>query len=191
MKTDVFFKALEHVNEANENVALCCSLQYMSPADDSKVTSANGVIFARYSILKFKYFLYQLFCVSAVRSKRTDFGPHDWHSMPVSGAQTWLVVPGLEPGTEYQFSVLAQNKLGTGPFSEVVTVNTTGEQIFFFHSSSQPSKNKQSDLGQVLELIRDMTRQVLSPKFNRCSLENDAKKGLCEIRVMISRSTYI
>lgn len=60
------------------------------------------------------------------RSKKTDFGPHDWHSMPVSGAQTWLVVPGLEPGTEYQFSVLAQNKLGTGPFSEVVTVNTAG-----------------------------------------------------------------
>ncbi|CAG08907.1 unnamed protein product [Tetraodon nigroviridis] len=62
-------------------------------------------------------------------SKRTDFGPHDWHSMPVSGAQTWLVVPGLEPGTEYQFSVLAQNKLGTGPFSEVVTVNTTGSPL--------------------------------------------------------------
>lgn len=49
--------------------------------------------------------------------------------MPVSGAQIWLVVPGLEPGTEYQFSVLAQNKLGTGPFSEVVTVNTAGGYI--------------------------------------------------------------
>uniref|UniRef100_A0A674P7E8 Immunoglobulin superfamily member 9B n=1 Tax=Takifugu rubripes TaxID=31033 RepID=A0A674P7E8_TAKRU len=60
---------------------------------------------------------------------RTDYGPHDWHSMPVSGAQTWLVVPGLEPATEYQFSVLAQNKLGTGPFSEVVTVNTTGSPL--------------------------------------------------------------
>ncbi|XP_072320369.1 protein turtle homolog B [Eucyclogobius newberryi] len=62
-------------------------------------------------------------------SKRTDFGPHDWHSMPVSGAQTWLLVPGLEPGTEYQFSVLAQNKLGTGPFSEVVTVTTAGSPL--------------------------------------------------------------
>ncbi|XP_061638469.1 protein turtle homolog B isoform X1 [Phyllopteryx taeniolatus] len=62
-------------------------------------------------------------------SKRVDFGPHDWHSMPVSGAQTWLLVPGLEPGTEYQFSVLAQNKLGTGPFSEVVTVNTAGSPL--------------------------------------------------------------
>ncbi|XP_057694586.1 protein turtle homolog B isoform X6 [Corythoichthys intestinalis] len=62
-------------------------------------------------------------------SKRVDFGPHDWHSMPVSGAQTWLLVPGLEPGTEYQFSVLAQNKLGTGPFSEVVTVHTAGSPL--------------------------------------------------------------
>ncbi|KAF0029986.1 hypothetical protein F2P81_016717 [Scophthalmus maximus] len=62
-------------------------------------------------------------------SKRVDFGPHDWHSMPVSGAQIWLVVPGLEPATEYQFSVLAQNKLGTGPFSEVVTVNTAGSPL--------------------------------------------------------------
>lgn len=37
-----------------------------------------------------------------------------------------MVVPGLEPETTYQFSILAQNKLGTGPFSEVVTVNTLG-----------------------------------------------------------------
>ncbi|XP_062873148.1 protein turtle homolog B isoform X2 [Trichomycterus rosablanca] len=56
--------------------------------------------------------------------KKTDLGPHDWLSMPVPGSQTWLVVQGLETRTAYQFSVLAQNKLGTGPFSEVVTVNT-------------------------------------------------------------------
>ncbi|XP_041923382.1 protein turtle homolog B isoform X2 [Alosa sapidissima] len=56
--------------------------------------------------------------------KRVDFGPHDWLSMPVPGTQTWLLVTGLEARTAYQFSVLAQNKLGTGPFSEVVTVNT-------------------------------------------------------------------
>ncbi|KAL2085514.1 hypothetical protein ACEWY4_018834 [Coilia grayii] len=56
--------------------------------------------------------------------KRVDFGPHDWLSMPVPGSQMWLLVTGLEPRTAYQFSVLAQNKLGTGPFSEVVTVNT-------------------------------------------------------------------
>lgn len=77
------------------------------------------------SILK----LYGEIYICVIRSKKTDFGPHDWHSMPVSGAQTWLVVPGLEHGTEYQFSVLAQNKLGTGPFSEVVTVTTAGKYL--------------------------------------------------------------
>ncbi|KAG9348593.1 hypothetical protein JZ751_002331, partial [Albula glossodonta] len=56
--------------------------------------------------------------------KKAQFGPHDWRSVPVPGARTWLQVQGLEAETAYQFSVLAQNKLGTGPFSEVVTVNT-------------------------------------------------------------------
>ncbi|XP_030638507.1 protein turtle homolog B [Chanos chanos] len=56
--------------------------------------------------------------------KREQLGPHDWLSMPVPSGQHWLLVMGLEPETAYQFSVLAQNKLGTGPFSEVVTVNT-------------------------------------------------------------------
>ncbi|KAI5098824.1 protein turtle-like B isoform X2 [Silurus meridionalis] len=60
----------------------------------------------------------------SVWKKKTDLGPHDWLSIPVPSTQTWLVVQGLEPKTAYQFSVLAQNKLGTGPFSEVVTVNT-------------------------------------------------------------------
>uniref|UniRef100_A0A8C1N9H6 Immunoglobulin superfamily, member 9Ba n=1 Tax=Cyprinus carpio TaxID=7962 RepID=A0A8C1N9H6_CYPCA len=57
---------------------------------------------------------------------KNDLGPHDWLSIPVHGSQTWLVVQGLEPKTAYEFSVLAQNKLGTGPFSEVVTVTTGG-----------------------------------------------------------------
>ncbi|XP_036380044.1 protein turtle homolog B isoform X2 [Megalops cyprinoides] len=56
--------------------------------------------------------------------KRAQLGPHDWLSMPVPSSQNWMLVQGLEPETAYQFSVLAQNKLGTGPFSEVVTVNT-------------------------------------------------------------------
>ncbi|XP_067350645.1 protein turtle homolog B-like isoform X3 [Channa argus] len=56
--------------------------------------------------------------------KREHLGPHDWLSIPVPGGHDWMLVPGLEPETTYQFSILAQNKLGTGPFSEVVTVNT-------------------------------------------------------------------
>ncbi|KAG1967220.1 protein turtle B [Pimephales promelas] len=60
---------------------------------------------------------------------KNDLGPHDWLSIPVPGSQTWLMVQGLELKTAYQFSVLAQNKLGTGPFSEVVTVTTGGYPI--------------------------------------------------------------
>ncbi|XP_044852732.1 protein turtle homolog B isoform X1 [Mauremys mutica] len=56
--------------------------------------------------------------------KRAQFGPHDWLSLPVPAGPSWLLVDTLEPETAYQFSVLAQNKLGTSAFSEVVTVNT-------------------------------------------------------------------
>ncbi|XP_069080556.1 protein turtle homolog B [Pleurodeles waltl] len=60
----------------------------------------------------------------SVWMKRAQFGPHDWLSLPVPLGPTWLLVDTLEPETSYQFSVLAQNKLGTSSFSEVVTMNT-------------------------------------------------------------------
>lgn len=47
--------------------------------------------------------------------------------MPVASGATSLLIDSLDPETEYQFSVLAQNKLGTSSFSEVVTVRTLGE----------------------------------------------------------------
>lgn len=62
-----------------------------------------------------------------VRMKRAQFGPHDWLSLSVPPGPSWLLVDSLEPETAYQFSVLAQNRLGTSAFSEVVTVNTLGE----------------------------------------------------------------
>lgn len=40
--------------------------------------------------------------------------------MAVPMGATHLLVPGLQPHIQYQFSVLAQNKLGSGPFSEIV-----------------------------------------------------------------------
>ena len=46
--------------------------------------------------------------------------------MPVGTA--FLLVPGLQPHTQYQFSVLAQNKLGSGPFSEIVLSAPEGER---------------------------------------------------------------
>ena len=46
--------------------------------------------------------------------------------MPVGAA--FLLVSGLQPHTQYQFSVLAQNKLGSGPFSEIVLSAPEGER---------------------------------------------------------------
>ncbi|XP_049999021.1 protein turtle homolog A isoform X3 [Alexandromys fortis] len=60
---------------------------------------------------------YQRLCA---RAKRPDRAHHDWVSMAVPMGATHLLVPGLQPHTQYQFSVLAQNKLGSGPFSEIV-----------------------------------------------------------------------
>ncbi|XP_024113516.1 protein turtle homolog A [Oryzias melastigma] len=52
-------------------------------------------------------------------------GKQEWFSVPVPpSSNTTLQVSDLSPATEYQFSILSQNKFGTGPFSEIVTTRT-------------------------------------------------------------------
>nr|XP_046230827.1 protein turtle homolog A isoform X2 [Scatophagus argus] len=52
-------------------------------------------------------------------------GKQDWFSVPVpTSAGTILQVTGLSPSTDYQFSILSHNKMGTGPFSEIATART-------------------------------------------------------------------
>ncbi|XP_066507117.1 protein turtle homolog A [Hoplias malabaricus] len=48
----------------------------------------------------------------------------EWQSVPGPSSGSSLLVQGLLPSTEYQFSVLPQNKLGSGPFSEIATART-------------------------------------------------------------------
>lgn len=59
-------------------------------------------------------------------------GKHEWASIPVPTTKTSLLVTGLQAFTSYQFSVLAQNKLGSGPFSEIVTITTMGEHLYIY-----------------------------------------------------------
>uniref|UniRef100_A0A7N6FHP3 Immunoglobulin superfamily, member 9b n=1 Tax=Anabas testudineus TaxID=64144 RepID=A0A7N6FHP3_ANATE len=56
--------------------------------------------------------------------KQASRGKHEWASLPVPTSKNYLLVTGLLAGTDYQFSVLPQNKLGSGPFSEIVSVQT-------------------------------------------------------------------
>ncbi|KAF7238574.1 hypothetical protein EYD10_14727 [Varanus komodoensis] len=66
--------------------------------------------------------------------KRFNRPHHDWVSLPVPAGASHILVENLQPDTGYQFSVLAQNKLGSGPFSEIVTTVPLG-----FPTSTVPS----------------------------------------------------
>lgn len=66
--------------------------------------------------------LYQCF----YRVKQASRGKHEWASLPVPTSKNYLLVTGLLAGTAYQFSVLPQNKLGSGSFSEIVSAQTQG-----------------------------------------------------------------
>ncbi|XP_029685000.1 protein turtle homolog A [Takifugu rubripes] len=56
--------------------------------------------------------------------KQASRGKHEWASLPVPTSKNHLLVTGLLAGTSYQFSVLPQNKLGSGAFSEIVSAQT-------------------------------------------------------------------
>ncbi|XP_072570036.1 uncharacterized protein [Paramormyrops kingsleyae] len=56
--------------------------------------------------------------------KQGSTGRQEWTSLPASSFTSSLLVLGLLSGTSYQFSVLPQNQMGTGPFSEIITVRT-------------------------------------------------------------------
>ncbi|KAM9623980.1 protein turtle homolog A [Morphnus guianensis] len=53
--------------------------------------------------------------------KHPPWAHHDWVSLSVPVGAQHLLVENLQPDLSYQFSVLAQNKLGSGPFSQIVT----------------------------------------------------------------------
>lgn len=65
------------------------------------------------------------------RVKQASRGKHEWASLPVPTSKNYLLVTGLLAGTTYQFSVLPQNKVGSGPFSEIVSVRIQGLFRFF------------------------------------------------------------
>ncbi|KAM8920786.1 protein turtle homolog A isoform 3-T3 [Pelodytes ibericus] len=53
--------------------------------------------------------------------KSMTHGHHEWLSLPAPADATHLLVQNLQADTVYQFSILSQNKLGSGPFSDIVS----------------------------------------------------------------------
>ncbi|XP_054976545.1 protein turtle homolog A isoform X6 [Sorex araneus] len=60
------------------------------------------------------------------RARRPERAHHDWVSLAVPVGTAHLLVGGLQPHAPYQFSVLAQNQRGSGPFSEIVLAVPAG-----------------------------------------------------------------
>uniref|UniRef100_A0A8C6X913 Protein turtle homolog A n=1 Tax=Naja naja TaxID=35670 RepID=A0A8C6X913_NAJNA len=58
--------------------------------------------------------------------RRLNQPHHDWASLPVPVGASHVLVENLRPDMSYQFSVLAQNKLGSGPFSEIISIAPLG-----------------------------------------------------------------
>ncbi|XP_013914081.1 PREDICTED: protein turtle homolog A [Thamnophis sirtalis] len=58
--------------------------------------------------------------------RRLNRPHHDWASLPVPVGASHILVENLQPDMSYQFSVLAQNKLGSGPFSEIISIAPLG-----------------------------------------------------------------
>ncbi|XP_026549757.1 protein turtle homolog A-like, partial [Notechis scutatus] len=58
--------------------------------------------------------------------RRLNRPHHDWASLPVPVGASHILVENLRPDMSYQFSVLAQNKLGSGPFSEILSIAPLG-----------------------------------------------------------------
>lgn len=51
----------------------------------------------------------------------------EWMFFPVLSTDNSMFVTDLLPATEYQFRVIAQNKAGSGPYSEITTIKTLGK----------------------------------------------------------------
>ncbi|XP_051972038.1 protein turtle homolog A-like [Xyrauchen texanus] len=66
----------------------------------------------------------QKFTVWYKQSAEKTEEKQEWLSFPIMSTENSLLVTNLLPATEYQFSIMAQNKVGTGPFSEIVIITT-------------------------------------------------------------------
>ncbi|XP_005733002.1 cell adhesion molecule L1-like a isoform X8 [Pundamilia nyererei] len=102
------------------------------------------------------------------------------HSMSFSGNRSHVIVPGLEPFSEYKLTVYVFNKKGNGPKSDPVTFNTpegVPEQVTVLTSSiiqrdsvrlewAQPPKSNGILTGYLLQyhLINETALEVIDSK---------------------------
>uniref|UniRef100_A0A673HRC3 Uncharacterized LOC107713033 n=1 Tax=Sinocyclocheilus rhinocerous TaxID=307959 RepID=A0A673HRC3_9TELE len=105
--------------------------------------------------------------------KPTVRGKHEWASIPVPTSKTSLLVTGLQAATSYQFSILAQNKLGSGPFTPPTEAPTMVTTIAVLSPPTLLSANRTS-LGVLLQWVPPLEE---SPPLTSFVLQAKRGKG--------------
>uniref|UniRef100_A0A4W6G166 Immunoglobulin superfamily, member 9b n=1 Tax=Lates calcarifer TaxID=8187 RepID=A0A4W6G166_LATCA len=136
----------------------------------------------------------QKFTVWSVTVKQASRGKHEWASLPVPTSKNYLLVTGLLAGTGYQFSVLPQNKLGSGPFSEIVTVRTQ-VSLTLSVAWSPPEAPSSPLTGYVLQARRDQGQWVIlssniSANQSELLVQGLLRDSIYDLRLM-SRSNKV
>ncbi|XP_075935574.1 protein turtle homolog A [Anarhichas minor] len=103
-------------------------------------------------------------------------GRRDWFSVPVppsSGCS--LQVTGLSPATDYQFSVLSHNKMGTGPFSEITDTRTSDPPLR--RSKLRPPASLSANQGSAGVVLQWSLPEAQHPPITGFVLQSRAERG--------------
>ncbi|XP_037341123.2 protein turtle homolog A [Pungitius pungitius] len=103
-------------------------------------------------------------------------GRQDWFSIPVppsSGCS--LQVKGLSPATEYQFSILSHNKMGTGPFSEITAARTSDPPAR--RSKLKPPASLSADPGSAGVVLQWSLPEAQHPPISGFVVQSRTEQG--------------
>nr|CAB3255663.1 protein turtle homolog A [Phallusia mammillata] len=91
--------------------------------------------------------------------KKASMGDHTWLTVYVDGDRTGAAVTRLDPDTVYQFAILPENVLGSGPFSETETTKT---KALPYRPSKSPTSSRVAPPSSLSYTLDDRAMIVLS-----------------------------
>ncbi|XP_041666256.1 protein turtle homolog A [Cheilinus undulatus] len=109
-------------------------------------------------------------------SGRDNNGKREWFSVPVPPSSgTRLQVTGLSPATDYQFSILSQNKIGSGPFSDIITARTLDPPLR--RSKLKPPGSLSADQGSAGVILQWSLPEAQHPPITGFVLQSRTEQG--------------
>ncbi|XP_074545798.1 protein turtle homolog B [Halichoeres trimaculatus] len=109
-------------------------------------------------------------------SGRDNDDRKEWFSVPVPPSSgTRLQVTGLSPATDYQFSILSQNKVGSGPFSDIVTARTSDPPLR--RSKLKPPVSLSADQGSAGVILQWSPPEAQHPPITGFVLQSRTEQG--------------